>query len=112
MPDLATVVLDDRRHVRRTVADVIRTMEDANVRGIPISEDLARAVPIIAAQLAQSGQDRSKGTAAKLILAALKHNREMFADADKVSRLDSDLPTERNESRTVVILAPAKARLD
>lgn len=113
MPDIAADILDQPQYLRANVNSIIATMEDHHARAIPISADLARAVPIIAARLMQHDSARLQATGAKLVVAGLKHNLALFEFADKAGRLDSGLATERSDAQTIIVLqAPPRARLE
>lgn len=90
--------------VRTNVNDIIKTMEDHHARGVPISAELARAVPIIAANLMQHKAARFRAIGAKLVLWALKHNLDVYTLADKAARLDSGQATENVDHRHAVII--------
>lgn len=96
MADLVTTIIDGT-HTRANVKAVIASLEELNVRGVPVPEELARALPVVCAQLLKSDSPRIKSAGAKLVLAALKHNLELAAFADKSARLDSGGVTERQE---------------
>lgn len=87
--------------VRTNVAAIIATMEDHNARGVPITGDLAAAVPIICARLMKQDSPRMQATGAKLVLAALKHNLELVQQAGKESRLTNGDPTENHSVKFI-----------
>lgn len=93
MPDIAADILDQPQYLRANVNSIIATMEDHHARAIPISADLARAVPIIAGRLMQHDSARLQATGAKLVVAGLKHNLALYEFADKAVRLDNGSPT-------------------
>lgn len=88
------------------VKNIIRTMDDAHARQIPLDPKLVEAVPIVVARLMQHDSPRYQAAGAKLAVAALKHNLERFALADKLARLEEDKPTERVEQRHFVVPPP------
>jgi hypothetical protein len=96
MTDLPAQIIDGT-HTRANVRALVKRLEECSARAIPVPEELARAVSIVAAKLVQSDSPRIKGAGAKLIVAALKHNLELAQIADKMARLDAGLATERNE---------------
>lgn len=102
MNDLATQIIDGT-HTRANVRALVKRLEECSARAIPVPEELARAVSIVAAKLVQSDSPRIKGAGAKLIVAALKHNLELAQIADKMSRLDNGEATERVEIPVKVI---------
>lgn len=93
MSDLVESIVDGQ-HTRSNVKHVIAQLEEVGVRGVPIPEELSRAVPLVIAQLMKSDSPRIKAAAVKLTIAALKHNLELAEFADKSDRLDSGQPTE------------------
>lgn len=103
MSDLAERILQPPM-VRTNVNAIIATMEDHHARGVPISTELARAVPIIAGQLMQHKAARFRAIGAKLVLWALKHNLDVYQFADKAARLDAGQSTENVDHRHAVII--------
>ena len=89
--------LIDGRNTRSTVNAIIKTLEDHNARLIPIPANLAASLPLIVAKLLQSDSPRIKASAIKLAISMLRHNMEVVATADKMSRLDNNQATERVE---------------
>ena len=55
------------------VRAVIAQLEEHGARGVPIPENLAKALPAICAKLMSSQSERIVAAGAKLVLAALKH---------------------------------------
>lgn len=106
MSELAEKLMEHRQHIKSNVQAVVATLEDHHARGIPISPELAAAVPIVCAQLMKSDNPRHKASGAKLVVAALKHNLEISIHADKVSRLNSGLPTENQAIKLYGVDAP------
>lgn len=104
MPDIAADILDQPQYLRANVNSIIATMEDHHARAIPISPELARAVPIIAGRLMQHDSPRLQATGAKLVVAGLKHNLALFEFADKASRLDNGQATENVSHRHAVLI--------
>lgn len=102
MSELAESIIDGT-HTRANVRALVKRLEECSARAIPVPEELARAVSIVAAKLVQSDSPRIKGAGAKLIVAALKHNLELAQIADKMSRLDNGEATERVEIPVKVI---------
>jgi len=96
MSNLPAQIIDGT-HTRSNVRALIARLEECSVRSIPVPEDLARAVAIVAAQLVKSDSPRIKNAGAKLIVAALKHNMDLALAADKMARLDNGEATERVE---------------
>lgn len=95
MNDLAEKILDPS-HRRANVRAMIAKLEECHIRGIPVSEQLAAAVPVVCAQLLRSESPRVKAAGAKLVVAALKHNLELAAFADKTARLDAGMATDNH----------------
>jgi hypothetical protein len=95
--DVADKIVDGT-HTRANVRAAIACLEDCHVRGVPVPQQLADALPIVAARLLKSDSQRIQSTAAKLVLAMLKHNLEIAQTADKMSRLDAGMATERVET--------------
>ena len=93
MSDPVTAIIDGQ-HTRANVRLVIEQLEEVGVRGVPIPDELARAIPMVIAQLMKSESPRIKAAGVKLTIAALKHNLELVAFADKSHRLDTNKPTE------------------
>lgn len=93
MSDPVSAIIDGT-HTRSNVKLVIEQLAELGVRGVPIPDELARAVPLVIAQLMKSDSPRIKATGVKLIVASLRHNLELAAFADKSNRLDTDRPTE------------------
>lgn len=94
MSDLAAQLLERRGQILSNTNAVIATLEDHGARQIPITPELAAAVPVLCAQLARDPSARVKAKAAQLILAASKYNLERLVHADKAGRLDSGEATE------------------
>jgi len=99
----------DGTHTRANVRAVIAQLEEHGARGVPIPEDLAKALPDIAARLMASNSERIVAAGAKLVLAALKHNLELNVHADKIARLDAGQATERREIQLYGREAPIEA---
>lgn len=91
---LAASILEQRQYIRTNVDSIIKTMEDHGARGIPISADLAEAIPLIARELLSHESLRIRRVGAFLVMAALKHNLKVFEFADRAARLDSGEATE------------------
>jgi len=99
----------DGTHTRANVRAVIAQLEEHGARGVPIPEDLAKALPDIASRLMASNSERIVAAGAKLVLAALKHNLEINVHADKIARLDAGQATERREIQLYGREAPIEA---
>jgi hypothetical protein len=96
MNDLVATIVDGT-HTRANVRAVIATLEDCNVRGVPVPQRLADAIPAVIAKLLSSDSPRVQAAGVKLSLAALKLNLEVHQHADKVARLDAGMATERHD---------------
>lgn len=97
---LADSLLERRQEIKSNVQAVIATLEDHCARGVPISPELALAVPSICATLVKSTNHRHKSVGARLILSAMKYNLDRVQYADKAGRLDSGTPTENVQQIT------------
>ena len=96
MSDLAAQLLERRGQILSNTNAVIKTLEDHSAREIPITAELAAAVPILCATLARDSTPRMRAKAAQLIIAAAKYNLERLVHADKAGRLDSGESTENH----------------
>lgn len=94
MSDLAAQLTERRGNILSNTNAVIATLEDHGARQIPITPELAAAVPVLCAQLARDSSARVKAKAAQLILAASKYNLERAIHADKAGRLNAGEATE------------------
>lgn len=93
MSDVVSNIIDGQ-HTRSNVKLVIDQLEEVGVRGVPIPDELARAIPVVIAQLMKSDSPRIKAAGVKLTIAALKHNLELISFADKSNRLDNGQATQ------------------
>ncbi len=99
------------RNARSDLAVILKTMEDHNVRGVEMPPNLIRAAVAAAAVALGSSNERVKAAGMKFVLGALQLNLHMFTEADRMSRLDGGMPTERTEHMggpTVDLLEVAK----
>lgn len=84
-------------HVRSDLAVILKTMEDHHVRGVELPPQLIRAAVAAAAVALGSQNDRVRAAGMKFVLGAMHLNLQVFIEADRMSRLDGGLPTERTE---------------
>ncbi len=92
---------------RANVRAVIHQLDDLGARGVPIPKELADAIPIVVAQLMRSQSERIKAAGAKLAIAALKHNLNLATSADKMSRLDEEMPTDITHGISITYMVDA-----
>lgn len=81
LPTLAESVMDTSTGRRVGAKLILEQMDEAGVRGVPISPELAEAVPVIAAKFLTSGKPRMMLHGAKLIQAALRYNLNRWDSA-------------------------------
>jgi len=93
---LAESMLEEKNMLRANVASVIKTIDDCGARGVPVSEKLAEALPIIAARLMAHHEPRMQATGAKLVQAAMRYNLDRFSVAMHEARLTTGLATENH----------------
>lgn len=94
---LADSLTERRQEIKSNVRAMIATLADHNARGIPLKQELVDAYQIVCARLMQSQSERIQAVGVAALAAALKYNLDLFTQADKMTRLDSDQPTERVE---------------
>lgn len=94
MSDLADKIVDGK-NTRANVRILITQLGELSARGVPVSKELAEGLSSVCDRLLASNNPRIQATACKLILAMLKHNLELVALADKMTRLDNGQATER-----------------
>lgn len=82
----------DGRNTRSNVAMVVGMLDDFHARRIPIPPELAAAIPVVVARLMRSDSARIQAAGVKLALAALRHNLETVAVADRIARADAADP--------------------
>lgn len=109
MSDLAAQLLERRGQILSNTNAVIATLEDHGARQIPITPELANAVPHLIAALARDSSMRVKAKAAQLIIAAAKYNLERLVHADKAGRLNAGENTESHAVKLYASAAPTEA---
>ena len=81
LPTLAESLMDTSTGRRVGAKIILEQMDEAGVRGVPISAELAEAIPVIAAKFLTSGKPRMMLHGAKLIQAALRYNLNRWDSA-------------------------------
>jgi hypothetical protein len=74
--------MDDPNSRRTCVKVIIDQLDEAGAKGVPVSDELAGAIPVIASKMITSGKPRLAHYGAKLALAALRYNLERFRIAN------------------------------
>ena len=94
----AREILEQRGLLRINVDSMIRTMDDHNVRGVPLKDEHCRAFAEVAAALMQEQSPKLRFLGAKLVDTGLRYNLTRFEKAEHSARLDTPgVPTERTE---------------
>lgn len=99
----------DGTHTRSNVARVIKVLDEHGAKGIPLPSALTDALPHVVAKLLRSDSPRIQNSGVKLALAIARHNLELVALADRMSRLDESKPTELVEMPIKLIGVDPKA---
>lgn len=87
------------RGARTLVQDMLRTLDDHGIRGIPLSREVCEAYQIVAARLLGSKHERVQASALRSLTAAAAYNLERYAAADKMARLANGEATDVAEHR-------------
>lgn len=109
--DLAERILDNTPHLkaRASINVVLEGMEQAGARNIPISKELAAAIPVVAAKMmTKQGSLRANHAGAKLAVASLKYNLDRFEEANKTEEQKLEINVEKG---VFIIPAPVIGRL-
>lgn len=116
-PPLAERILDGKDVGKISAINMILGgMEEAGAKRINISNELAQAIPVVAAQLITGTKDEpathsTKNAGAKLVLGSLKYNLDRFEEANKTELPKVENNITVNGNATFIIPAPVIGRL-